>query len=143
MLKRNKNIYLSSFAACVLFSAFITFSGYKLSSPQKTYILPSSLNEISGIVSLNTNEIACVQDELGHVYLYDLKTSSVTKEYNTQLVGDYEGITLVGNTIYMLRSDGVLIEYPDFRSPGLKIKEYFLNLPSSNNEGLCYDQRNY
>jgi len=119
------------------------FSEYKLSSPQKSFVLPVALNEISGIVPISDHEIACVQDELGHVYLFDLKSSTITKEYNTQLVGDYEGITLVGNTIYLLRSDGVLVEYPDFRSPGLKIKEYFLNLPSSNNEGLCYDQKNY
>lgn len=124
-------------------SAFSIYQEYKLSSPDKSYTLPPSLNEISGIAILNENEIACVQDELGFIYVYDLRTLDITKEYKTNLVGDYEGIALVGNTIYLLRSDGVLIEYPDFRSPNMKIKEYILNLPSLNNEGLCYDMKNY
>ena len=106
-------------------------------------MLPPTLNEISGITILNNNAIACVQDELGIIYIYDLKEGKISKEYKTNLIGDYEGIALVGNTIYLLRSDGVLIEYPDYRSPNMKIKEYFLNLPSLNNEGLCYDMENY
>ena len=115
---------------------------YQLSSPEKSYVLPTELNEISGITILNDAEIACVQDELGMVYIYNLDSSNITKKYQTKLVGDYEGITLVGSTIYLLRSDGVLVEYPDFKSPNLKIKEYNLNLPSTNNEGLCYDEKN-
>lgn len=115
---------------------------YQLSSPEKSYVLPAELNEISGITILNDKEIACVQDELGMVYIYNLDSSTITKKYQTNLVGDYEGIALVENTIYLLRSDGVLVEYPDFKSPDLKIKEYDLNLPSTNNEGLCYDKKN-
>ncbi len=128
-----------------LFTAFSisTYQEYNLSNPDKTYTLPYSLNEISGITILSNTEIACVQDELGIVYIYNLKDGKISKEYKTGLVGDYEGIALVGTTIYLLRSDGVLTEYPDFRSPNMKIKEYFLNLPSLNNEGLCYDMKNY
>ena len=148
MLKQLPNYYLytiSLLILCALFSAFgiIAYQEYKLSSPEKSYTLPPTLNEISGITFLNENEIACVQDELGIIYIYDLRTEKITKEYKTNLVGDFEGITIVGNTIYLLRSDGVLVEYPDFRSPNMKIKEYFLNLPSLNNEGLCYDMKNY
>ncbi len=129
---------------CLSFFAFcIVQQNYQLSSPDKSYTLPPSLNEISGITFLNENEIACVQDELGIIYIYNLKEGKITKEYKTGLIGDYEGITLVGNTIFLLRSDGVLVEYPDFRAPNMKIKEYFLNLPSLNNEGLCYDMENY
>jgi uncharacterized protein YjiK len=131
-------------AVCI---AFISFRhrkhDYKLAAPEKVYILPAVLHEISGITPLNENEIACVQDELGEIYIYDLRKEKITKEYKTGLVGDYEGITLAGNTLYLLRSDGVLVEYPDYHTPGMKTHEYFLNLPSSNNEGLCYDQRNY
>ncbi len=139
------------FAAFILTTVLLTSafryatpaSNYNLSSPLKTYVLPPSLNEISGITILNQNELACVQDELGIVYIFSLKEGKIVQEYHTNLVGDYEGITLVGNTLYLLRSDGVLIEYPDFRSPNLKIKQYLLNLPSLNNEGLCYDMQNY
>lgn len=146
MSAKAKNIFLKAiplFAYLLLCSFVIIYKDYNLSTPLKNYTLPPTLNEISGITFLNENEIACVQDELGIIYIYNLKEGKITKEYKTGLVGDYEGITLVGNTIYLLRSDGVLVEYPDFRAPNMKIKEYFLNLPSLNNEGLCYDMENY
>lgn len=146
MHTKRKNIFFKAtplFGYLLLCSFVLFYQDYNLSSPDKTYTLPPTLNEISGITFLNKNEIACVQDELGIIYIYNLKEGKITKEYKTGLVGDYEGITLVGNTIYLLRSDGVLIEYPDFRAPNMKIKEYFLNLPSLNNEGLCYDMENY
>lgn len=143
MNTKTKHIFILSISIILLFAFCVVQQDYQLSSPDKSYTLPPSLNEISGITILNNNEIACVQDELGIVYIYDLKDGKISKEYKTGLVGDYEGIAIVGNTIYLLRSDGVLIEYPDFRSPNMKIKEYFLNLPSVNNEGLCYDMKNY
>ena len=141
---KHRIIAICSIVLAIIISACTSnYQEYKLASPDKKYTLPAILNEISGITPLNENEIACVQDESGIIYIYDMRTSAITKEYKTGLIGDYEGIALVGNTIYMLRSDGVLIEYPDFRSPNMKIKEYFLNLPSANNEGLCYDMKNY
>jgi hypothetical protein len=131
-------------AACIAFLSFRHHSGdYKLNLPEKAFILPQELREISGIVPINANELACVQDESATIYIYDLRVEKITRQYKTNIVGDYEGITLAGNSIFILRSDGVLVEYPNYTSPGQKIKEYFLNLPSANNEGLCYDQKNY
>ena len=144
-----KQFTITIFILCiVLLGAFRMCSDkndihYTFSSPVERIVLSTQLNEISGICWMNENEIACVQDELGIIYIYNLKEGKITKEYKTGLIGDYEGITLVGNTIFLLRSDGVLVEYPDFRAPNMKIKEYFLNLPSLNNEGLCYDMENY
>ncbi|HEY0030663.1 MAG TPA: SdiA-regulated domain-containing protein [Bacteroidia bacterium] len=146
MLKKIKYIFITATLATLAFvcsSCLSPYEEYNLANPEKSYTLPAALNEISGITILNENEIACVQDELGAVYVYDLRTASITKEYKTAITGDFEGITLVGNSLFLLRSDGVLVEYPDFRSPNMKIKEYFLNLPSENNEGLCYDMKNY
>ncbi len=141
--KMKYSVILSGITILALITACVSsYKEYNLASPEKKYVLPSVLNEISGVVVLNEKEIGCVQDESGVIYVYDLSNSEITKEYKTGLVGDYEGITIVGTTIYMLRSDGVLIEYPDFRSPNMKIKEYYLNLPSANNEGLCYDMKN-
>lgn len=143
MIAKTTYSFSLSISTLLLFAFHIVQQNYQLSTPDKSYTLPPSLNEISGITILNNNEIACVQDEIGIVYIYDLKSGKISKEYATGLVGDYEGIAIVGNTVYLLRSDGVLIEYPDFRLPNMKIKEYFLNLPSHNNEGLCYDMKNY
>lgn len=143
MYTKTKHLFILCIISLMLFAFCVIQQHYQLSTPDKSYTLPPSLNEISGITILNNNEIACVQDELGIIYIYDLKDGKISKEYKTGLVGDYEGIAIVSNTIYLLRSDGVLVEYPDFRSPNLRIKEYALNLPSLNNEGLCYDMKNY
>ncbi|MFL5765333.1 MAG: hypothetical protein ACJ77K_15420 [Bacteroidia bacterium] len=131
-------------AACISFFSFRHHPGeYKLNLPEKAFVLPEELHEISGIVPLNDNELACVQDESATIYIYDLRVQKITRQYKTNIIGDFEGITLAGNSIYILRSDGMLDEYADYTSPGTKMKEYFLNLPSANNEGLCYDQKNY
>lgn len=120
---------------------FRTFE-YELSKPDESFVLPKVLNEISGITTINQNQIACVQDEIGTIFIYDLTTASIVKEYLSNLKGDYEEIALVENNMYLLRSDGVLIEHKDYTTLSSKIKEYELNLPSYNNEGLCYDKNN-
>ena len=115
---------------------------YELSKPEKNFILPAVLNEISGITTINQHEIACVQDEIGTIFIYDLTKEAITKEYPSQQIGDYEEIALVDNTVYLLRSDGVLIEHSNYSKPTTVKKEYNLHLPSANNEGLCYDKKN-
>lgn len=115
---------------------------YTLSKPEKKFVLPSKLNEISGLTTISETEIACVQDEIGTIFIYDINKENITKEYPSGLTGDYEEIALVDNAMYLLRSDGVLIEYSNYKVSPIKIKEYNLYLPTVNNEGLCYDQKN-
>ncbi|MES2287035.1 MAG: hypothetical protein V4547_15190 [Bacteroidota bacterium] len=119
-----------------------TLFEYNLSKPTKNFVLPAALNEISGITTLSQNEIACVQDEIGTIFIYDLTKEVIIKEYPSKLIGDFEEIALVGNAMYLLRSDGVLIEHKDYSKPSAEKKEYTLHLPSSNNEGLCFDKKN-
>lgn len=115
---------------------------YNLSEPQKMYVLPAELNEISGITVINNESIACIQDEMETIFIYDLKNEEVYGERSFNITGDYEGLAQVGNTMYLLRSDGVLIEHIDYAGSSVKTKEYQLNLPSPDNEGLCYDKKN-
>ena len=53
---------------------------YNLSKPTKSFVLPTALNEISGITTLSQNEIACVQDEIGTIFIYDLTKEAIIKE---------------------------------------------------------------
>ncbi len=115
---------------------------YNLSKPSKIFVLAAALNEISGITTLSQNEIACVQDEVETIFIYDLSKEAIIKEYTSQLTGDFEEIALVGNAMYLLRSDGVLIEHKDYSKLSVEKKEFKLNLPSANNEGLCFDKKN-
>jgi uncharacterized protein YjiK len=56
--------------------------------------------------------------------------------------GDYEGITRVNKTIYVLRSDGMLFEIPDYGSSYSARKILLTGLPANDYEGLCYDKKN-
>lgn len=128
---------------CSINTVELALFEYNLSKPTKSFVLPAALNEISGITTLSQNEIACVQDEIGTIFIYDLTKEAIIKEYPSKLIGDFEEIALVGDIMYLLRSDGVLIEHKDYSKPSVEKKEYKLNLPSANNEGLCFDKKNH
>src|SRR5690349_937816 len=97
----------------LLSSIIISFSisektGYDLNKPKSTFILPDTLREISGITRIDDNTIACIQDENGILFIYDITKNSIKEQYKFNIDGDYEGITRVNNSIYILQSDGVL-----------------------------------
>ena len=116
--------------------------GYDLTAPEKTYVLPDILHEISGLTDISETEIACVQDELGIVFIYDLEKSKVTEQIQFSEEGDYEGITMAGKDIYILRSDGQLIEIKNFRSSDRQVNYHKTDIPAKDNEGLGFDSKN-
>jgi len=114
---------------------------YNLSSPDKIYILPYILNEISGITETDVSSIACIQDENGILFIYDLIKEQIKKQYYFYYDGDYEGITRVDKTVYILRSDGTLFEITNYESANFKLLSYSTGIPVKDNEGLCFDQK--
>lgn len=116
--------------------------GYDFSKPTLNAELPTILHEISGLAIIDSTSIACVQDEDGILFIYNIKSRKITQQYTFGLKGDYEGITLVNDLLYVLRSDGVLFEIKDYQSKKLKVKTYSTRVPAINNEGLCYDVQN-
>jgi hypothetical protein len=110
-----------------------------LSSYGKKWELPVILREVSGIVLINEREVACVQDELGVIFIYDLVINKIIKEIDFSIPGDFEGITVVGNTAYVLRSDGVLFEVENYMGQPSVTEHQVLTGASLNLEGLCYD----
>jgi uncharacterized protein YjiK len=117
-------------------------AGYDLGNPDATFVLPDILREISGATYIDSSSIACIQDENGILFIYDLLKKEISKHYTFGFDGDYEGITLVGKTIYVLRSDGFLFEISNFNSKNFKMVSYATGIPANNNEGLCYDAAN-
>lgn len=116
--------------------------GYDLNNPDKTFVLPLVLHEISGIAVIDSSSVACVQDENGIVFIYDVRKKGITDQVTFHGNGDYEGITKANSTIYVLRSDGTLflvnnLKYSD-PAEEIRLKE----LPRNNYEGLCYDRKN-
>jgi len=113
---------------------------YNLSKPDKTYSLPSELNEISGITETGESSFACIQDENGILYIYDLTNEKIIKKFTFHGNGDYEGIARVDKAIYVLRSDGKLFEINSFESGNSNIESYATGIPAKDNEGLCFDK---
>jgi uncharacterized protein YjiK len=116
--------------------------GYNIAHPDEIIILPAILHEISGITVIDSSSIACVQDENGIIFIYDVLRKEIRKQITFYGNGDYEGITSVEGKLYVLRSDGVLFEITNLKTPGIA-KDIPLNVISENdNEGLCYDKKN-
>ncbi|MBA4240085.1 MAG: hypothetical protein C0448_05135 [Sphingobacteriaceae bacterium] len=116
--------------------------GYDFSKPTLNDELPPILHEISGLAIIDSTSIACVQDEDGILFIYNIKKHKITQQHTFGLKGDYEGITLVDDILYVLRSDGVLFEIKGHQTKKLKVKTYSTKVPAINNEGLCYDAIN-
>lgn len=116
---------------------------YDFTKPAVKLTLPNTLHEISGITIIDSTTVACIQDENGIVFIYDLKKATIKKQVSFSLNGDYEGITKVNNSIYILRSDGVIFEIENYTSKTLKVNQYQTGIPALNNEGLCYDNEHH
>lgn len=109
----------------------------------KKWDLPKQLLEISGLSYLGDTRFACVQDELGTVFIYNVASSSVKKEIPFNGAGDYEGVAVVGETVWVLRADGKLFELNNITAANPLVKEYSTHLTiKQDSEGLCYDRKN-
>lgn len=106
---------------------------------QKTWKLPKKLREISGIAYLDHDKIACIQDEKGIIFIYNLKTAEIEKQIPFGKPGDYEGIALKGSTAFVLRSDGVVFQVKNYNSdPKVQIWKTWIS-KKQDVEGLYYD----
>lgn len=114
---------------------------YNLSSPDKIYVLPNALKEVSGITEIDSSSIACVQDEKGILFIYDLVKMQIKNQFTFYDNGDYEGIARAGKTVYILRSDGMLFGITNYQSTSSTVKSFAIEIPAKDNEGLCFDQK--
>ncbi|MFC4689895.1 SdiA-regulated domain-containing protein [Dokdonia genika] len=105
--------------------------------------LPKILGEVSGIAWLSENEIACVQDEDGIIFIYHLKADKIIEQIPFAGSGDYEGIAIYNNDAYVMRSDGVIYEILRFRESDKKISKLQTPFSAKNNmETLVLDAKN-
>jgi SdiA-regulated len=110
---------------------------YNFQKPTKSWNLPKELNEISGIGLLNDSILLCNEDENGVLYFFNLPSATIEKEIKFGKKGDYEDLAIVGDTIFILRSDGGIFKIADLTK---KAEEFNTGLHEHNNtEGLCYD----
>ena len=112
-------------------------------SIEKRWNMPKQLLEISGLSNIDDSRFACVQDEQGTIFIYNIASSSIEKEIPFGGVGDYEGLAVVGETVWVLRADGKLFEVKNINAEKPSVKEYGTHLTiKQDSEGLCYDKKN-
>jgi uncharacterized protein YjiK len=85
---------------------------YDFDEPTDKYFLGEDLEEISGLSWFDGNRLACVQDESGRVFIYDPEADKVTRRIKFGRSGDYEGVEWVGDSLYVIKSDGTLLSFP-------------------------------
>jgi uncharacterized protein YjiK len=112
---------------------------YDFENPSEKYIMPDKLREISGLSYYKNNQLACVNDEEGKVFMYDFVKKEVVDKIPFAKDGDYEGIEVVGDEVFVLKSNG-------------KLKSFKIGLPFEREidcsdpdvleyEGLGYDPK--
>lgn len=117
-----------------------TTGSYNFNLPDKVWEMPPQLREISGICFNKEGKILCEQDQKGDIFIYNLQTSSVEKVIKFSSKGDFEDIAYKNDTVFVLRSDGIIFRVGNYLSPTpvtTQIKT-FLNA-DNNTEGLVYD----
>ncbi len=112
---------------------------YDLKDQEDKFFLPYVLEEISGLSMANDEELAMVQDESGKVFFYNIQERAITNSLDFARPGDFEGVEVVGQHIFVIKSKGDLFDinlddYPP------SIKKIETPLKSDNDvEGLGYD----
>jgi uncharacterized protein YjiK len=115
---------------------------YRINAPDKVFFLPRILTEISGITLLDSNIMACVQDEKGTVFFYDLNQKDLINHLSFWKKGDYEDILFHNDVIYVVKSNGNLYTIKDYNSSKPVMEKHSTPLCKGNDvEGLTYDDR--
>jgi uncharacterized protein YjiK len=129
------------FISLFLVSVSLALGVFLFTGDQTEWIMPKELNEISGISFIDDNMLACVQDETGIIFLYNLKEAEIIERIPFAGKGDYEGIAIHEKNAYVITGDGILYEITDFLSDR-KVRSWNLNLPKNEeSEALYYDER--
>jgi uncharacterized protein YjiK len=115
---------------------------YSINEADETYKLKDELREISGLSYFNDHSLLCVNDEKGIIYKFSLKKREITKRYEFDRSGDYEGVEVVNDQIFVLRSDGNIFAVNHLRDGKiLSVKNKTLLNAGNNTEGLGYDSK--
>jgi len=113
---------------------------YDLNQPNTKYKLVEELNEISGLGFYSDSTLACIQDEKGHLYFYNLEKNKIIREEDFGSKGDYEGVEIIDQTAYVLKSNGNVYHFDIFEDDIGEVSEIETDLSSSNDtEGLAFN----
>lgn len=118
---------------------------YSLDAPSERYPLAAvELQEVSGLSPTSTpGQFVAISDEKGEFYFLDLaKGGTITNRVMFKEKGDFEGIEMVGDTVYCIKSDGDLYKIFDWAKGGTpSMSMVKLGFENNDIEGLCYDRQ--
>jgi SdiA-regulated len=117
---------------------------YDLSRPDKSWVLPSQLKEISGNTWVDKDHLLAIEDLHPNLYLIRLgqrpvieKQIAFLPEKNKKM--DIEDVVLYNNTVYALWSHGTIFKIRDWQqAPQVQKIKTFLK-KENNTEGICLD----
>ncbi len=114
--------------------------GYDFSKPI-VYKLPDILAEISGLVYYpKDSSVFAIQDEKGWLFKIKLKTPLEVERWKFSNAGDYEDVSLLDSTFYVLKSKGVIEKFKFFSSDSVSLQSFKLDDGGKNEfETLFYD----
>ncbi len=106
--------------------------------------LPGRLSEVSGLAVDDRDRLFAHQDERGIVYEIDVTEGRVVREFSLgrrPVRGDFEGIAVVGDRLFMVVSGGRLYEFAEGEDDGwVDYNTYGMGLdPRCDVEGLAYE----
>lgn len=136
-------ILLLTLTACESKRVIYTPKGYDITKAQKTE-LGQNLDEISGIFWENEDIMLANNDETGKIFFINLKDKK-DFDYHSLSFGkknDYEDIVKVDTAIYLLISDGEIVEVTGYQDRDQVRSAVVASLKGGNNEfeALYYDK---
>jgi uncharacterized protein YjiK len=83
--------------------------------PVAQWLMPPELREISGLALTSRGTVLTHDDNVGRVYEIDPRTGILLKAFSLigNVKGDFEAITIVGNEIYLMASNGKLFIFKE------------------------------
>ncbi len=115
---------------------------YNLNEVEDKYFLPYVLEEVSGLTLYGDHQVAMINDEEGRIFIYDLDKKDIVKAIRFGGSGDYEGIEIIDNTAYILKSNGDLFYFEISEEREVEAKRIETPLSKDNDlEGLGYDPK--
>lgn len=111
-----------------------------LQKPSKQIELPKELKEISGLsLHQSGNFLLANHDEKGIIFFLNPENGEIQKELDLKIKGDFEGIEMVDDIIYMVKSNGELFSNKILEKEELEITPYETGLKKKADvEGLAY-----
>lgn len=114
---------------------------WQLDRPDTIWDLPQELKEVSGLtISDKDSTLIAIQDETGIIFGLDIAQGTVKWQINMAGKGDFEGVAMADDTMYLLRSNGRIYwtTWPFVHTDS--VRRFSVGAPRDVDlEGLCWD----